>query len=68
MPVIVGFQAHGREPGQARKGAATAVDSCAGMWLVGPSPFMAATVKISVKFPLLIPSQNVEHCTECGSI
>jgi len=30
-----------REPGQARKGAATAVDSCAGMWLVGPSPFWA---------------------------
>lgn len=27
-----------REPGQARKGAATAVDSCAGMWLVELSP------------------------------
>ena len=27
-----------REPGQARKGAATAVDSCAGMWLVELPP------------------------------
>jgi len=34
-----------REPGQARKGAATAVDSCAGMWLVGPSPFLAYALK-----------------------
>lgn len=28
-----------REPGQAWKGAATAVDSCAGMWLVELPPF-----------------------------
>lgn len=27
-----------REPGQARKGAATAIDSCAGMWLVELPP------------------------------
>ena len=30
-----------REPGQARKGAATAVDSCAGMWLVELSPVIS---------------------------
>lgn len=29
-----------REPGQARKGAATAVDSCAGMWLVELPPVL----------------------------
>jgi len=27
-----------REPGQARKGASTAVDLCAGVWLMGPPP------------------------------
>ena len=30
-----------REPGQVRKEAATASDSCAGVWLMGPSPFQA---------------------------
>lgn len=41
-----------REPGQARKGAAEAVDVCAGGLLVGPPP----------DFPLLVPDLRFSFC------
>ena len=49
-----------REPGQARKGAAAAVTSCAGVWLAGPPPSSAAIL------PALFASRLTFAFRRCG--
>ena len=45
------------EPGQARKGAATARDVCAGMWLVGAS----TRFRVHIKIPT-VSHLSILHC------